>query len=267
MSHVPLPDILTRILNRKREEVAAARLHTPVEALREQLADAPTLRPFIDALQQTAAAGNPAVIAEIKRASPSLGIIRTEFDPPAIAAQYERNGASALSVLTDNDFFQGDSAFLVAARTACSLPVIRKDFIIDEYQIVESRVLGADAVLLIVAALNDAQFKHLYTCARDLGMDVLIEVHDTHELKRALAVNSKMIGINNRNLRTFTTRLETTLELKKQVPAGITIVTESGIKNANDVARMRAAHIDCFLVGEAFMREPDPGVALKKLFF
>lgn len=266
MSSAPLPDILTTILARKHEEIAAARQIAPIEALRETIAHLPPPRPFTAALRQRVALGAPAVIAEIKRASPSLGLIRADFDPPAIAASYEAAGAAALSVLTDRDFFQGDPAYLAAARKACRLPALRKDFIVDEYQVVEARALGADALLLIVAALDDTTFQTLYAAARGLGMDVLIEVHDADELRRALAVKPNLIGINNRNLRTFVTRLETTLELAGTIPPEILVVTESGIRTPADVARMRSADINAFLVGEAFMRAADPGAALRELF-
>lgn len=266
MSSAPLPDILTTILARKHEEIAAARKIAPIDALRETIAHLPPPRPFTPALRQRVALGAPAVIAEIKRASPSLGLIRADFDPPGIAACYEAAGAAALSVLTDRDFFQGDPAFLSSARQACGLPALRKDFTVDEYQVVEARALGADAILLIIAALDEATFRALYDAARALSMDVLIEVHDADELRRALAVQPDMIGINNRNLRTFVTRLETTLELVATIPPEILVVTESGIRTPADVARMRAADVHAFLVGEAFMRAADPGAALRDLF-
>jgi indole-3-glycerol phosphate synthase len=223
-------------------------------------------RGFRAALQERLDAGRPAVIAEIKKASPSKGLLREDFDPAAIARGYAAHGAACLSVLTDVDFFQGADAYLQQAREACSLPVLRKDFVIDVYQIEESRALGADCILLIVSALDDAQLRHLYRQARHLGMDVLVEVHDLAELERALALGADLIGINNRSLRSFETRIETTLELRAAVPEGVLLVTESGIHEPADVARLLAAGVHAFLVGEAFMRAPDPGEALTRLF-
>lgn len=265
-------DILQRILDRKAEEIAARSARVPIDALRARLADAPPLRGFAAAVDAKRAAGLPAVIAEVKKASPSKGVIRADFDPPAIARSYEAGGAACLSVLTDIDFFQGADAYLQQARAACALPVLRKDFTVDAYQIVEARVLGADCILLIVSALDDAQLSSLYREAMAIGLDVLVEVHDAEELARALALPAvdgrlPLIGVNNRNLRTFEVSLDTSLALKAAMPQGRALVTESGISSRDDVERMRAAGIDAFLVGESFMREPDPGVALQRLFF
>jgi indole-3-glycerol phosphate synthase len=212
-------------------------------------------------------AGRPAVIAEVKKASPSKGVIRESFEPAQIAQQYAQNGATCLSVLTDRDYFMGDERYLVEARAACPLPVIRKDFIVAPYQVYEARAIGADAILLIMAALDDVAFRSLHQCATDLGMDVLIEVHDALELERAMAIQPAMIGINNRDLRTFDTRLETTIALLDRIPEGVLVVTESGIHHRADVEKMQQAGVNAFLVGEAFMREPDPGQALARLFF
>jgi indole-3-glycerol phosphate synthase len=265
-------DILQRILDRKAEEIAERSARVPLDALRARLADAPPARGFAAALDAKRAAGSPAVIAEIKKASPSKGVIRPDFDPPAIARSYEAAGAACLSVLTDVDFFQGADAYLQQARAACALPVLRKDFTVDPYQIVEARVLGADCILLIVAALDDAQLSSLYREAMTLGLDVLVEVHDGDELQRALALpaidgREALIGVNNRNLRTFEVSLDTTLSLLAAMPPGRPLITESGIATRDDVARMRDAGIDGFLVGESFMRDPDPGAALQRLFF
>lgn len=268
MNTVPgtVPDILQRILARKREEIdLRSRLlaRSDLSAL-AAVAEAP--RGFRSALKQRVDAGQSAVIAEIKKASPSRGVLRADFDPVSIARSYAVHGAACLSVLTDVDFFQGADAYLQQARAACDLPVLRKDFVIDLYQVEESRALGADCILLIVAALGDADLGRLYRQARHLGMDVLVEVHDRGELERALALGADLIGINNRDLRSFETRLETTLELLDEVPDGVLLVTESGIHDAADVSRMRAAGVYAFLVGEAFMRSPEPGTALTRLF-
>ncbi|HEX7328400.1 MAG TPA: indole-3-glycerol phosphate synthase TrpC [Casimicrobiaceae bacterium] len=259
-------DILAQIVAAKRDEVAAARAARPPADVERAAAEAPPPRGFAAALAAKIAAGAPAVIAEIKRASPSRGLLREGFDPAAIAASYERAGAACLSVLTDRSFFQGAPEHLVEARAACRLPVLRKEFVIDDYQVAESRALGADAILLIVAALDDATLASLAARARSLGMDVLVEVHDRAELERALALDSALIGINNRNLRTFAVSLHTTLELLPHVPPGRLVVTESGIVAQRDVAQMRRHDVNAFLVGEAFMRAPDPGAALTALF-
>ena len=250
--------ILERIVAAKQAEIAAAKKSTP----EVQLDGAPPLRDFVAALR----AKRPAVIAEIKRASPSKGLLRENFDPAAIARSYEKAGAACMSVLTDREFFQGAPEHLSAARAACALPTLRKDFVIDPYQVRESRALGADCILLIVACLEDAQLRELERAALELGMAVLVEVHDGVELERALHLKTPLIGINNRNLRTFETRLDTTLGLLPRVPKGRIVVTESGILSPQDVAQMRAQGVDTFLVGEAFMRAADPGAALRQLF-
>jgi indole-3-glycerol phosphate synthase len=224
------------------------------------------VRNFEDALRARIAAGRAAVIAEIKKASPSRGVLRERFDPPAIARSYEHAGAACLSVLTDRQYFQGAPEFLTAARAACALPALRKDFIVDEYQIAEARALHADAILLIVAALDDARLAALEACAADFGLAVLVEVHDAAELERALRLATRLVGVNNRNLRTFDVSLATTLELLPRIPAGRLVVTESGILAPPDVATMRAHGVHAFLVGEAFMRAEDPGAALAALF-
>jgi len=259
-------DILAKILTTKAEEVIAAQVARPFAALDREARAAGAPRGFANALRKRIESGSAAVVAEVKRASPSKGLLRPQFDPASIAASYERAGATCLSVLTDQPFFQGAPEFLVAARAACALPVLRKEFIVDEYQIVESRALGADAVLLIVAALDDARLAALEACARGYGMDVLVEVHDAGELDRALALATPLIGINNRNLRTFHVSLHTTIELLSRVPHDRIIVTESGILARRDVAQMRRHGVNAFLVGEAFMRAPDPGAALTALF-
>ncbi len=263
----PPGDILERILARKREEIAARESREARDSVVARARAASPARGFVDALRRRIAAGEAGVIAEIKKASPSKGVIREDFDVVGIAAGYEQGGAACLSVLTDRDFFQGHEDYLVAARAACALPVIRKDFVIDGYQVDESRALGADCILLIVAALDDGALARLYADALGYGMDVLVEVHDRAELERALALEPELVGINNRNLRTFETRLETTLDLLDAIPATSLVVTESGIHTREDVARMRAAGVHAFLVGEAFMRQPDPGAALRSLFF
>ena len=261
-----MSDILQRILARKADEVRERSARTPPRELAARIADAPLPRGFRAALQARIAAGQPAVIAEVKKASPSQGVIRADFDPAAIARSYAAGGAACLSVLTDVDFFQGADAYLVAARANCRLPVLRKDFVIDEYQIYEARALGADCILLIVAALGDDQLSEFAARARDLGMDALIEAHDAHELERALKTSAPLIGINNRDLRTFATSLDTTLRLRERVPADRLLVTESGIHAPADVTRMRAAGVHAFLVGEALMRALDPGAELARLF-
>jgi indole-3-glycerol phosphate synthase len=260
------PDILARILKRKAEEIAERSAAVPLAELPPRVVDASPVRPFADALAQRIAQGQAGVIAEVKKASPSKGVIRPDFDPAAIAMSYERGGATCLSVLTDQDFFQGSDAYLQTARAACSLPVLRKDFLIDPYQVYEARTLGADCVLLIVAALNDSQLQELHQLSGELGMDALVEVHDRAELERALQLGARLIGINNRDLRSFETRLETTLDLLEAIPEDRLVITESGIHTPADVQRMRAAGVHGFLVGEAFMRAEDPGARLHELF-
>jgi indole-3-glycerol phosphate synthase len=261
-----MPDILHRILARKAEEVAERSARLPLARLVARSAELPPPRGFVAALQAKVAAGRPAVIAEIKRASPSRGVIRADYDPAAIARAYARAGAACLSVLTDEDFFQGRDAHLAQARDACELPVLRKDFVIDPWQVHEARAIGADAILLIVAALDDAALRELSQLAQSLGLAVLVEVHDEPELERALALPTPLVGINNRDLRTFETSLETTLRLRALVGAGRMVVSESGIHAPADVERLRAAGVGAFLVGEAFMRATDPGVELARLF-
>jgi len=262
-----MSDILDTILARKREEIAQRSGRTPLELLQARIADAPRVRPFAAAIASKIDAGEPAVIAEVKKASPSRGVIRADFDPAGIARSYQAGGAACLSVLTDVDFFQGADAYLQQARAACTLPVLRKDFTIDAWQVYESRVLGADCVLLIVAALEDGQLAELTTLALGLGMDVLVEVHDIDELERALQAPAPLLGINNRNLRSFEVSLDTTLGMQHAVPRDRILVTESGIGSPADVQRMRAAGVAAFLVGQAFMRDADPGTALRRLFF
>ena len=261
-----LNDVLKRILARKQEEVAERRERVSLFELKARLSGAPPVRGFADAVAAKLQAGLPAVIAEVKTASPSKGVIRPDFDPAAIARSYEAGGAACLSVLTDIDFFQGSDAYLQQARAACSLPVLRKDFVVDAWQLHEARVLGADCVLLIAAALDDVQLAEFAFIADELGMDVLVEVHDLDELERALPIPARLLGINNRNLRTFEVSLQNTLDLKDMVPADRVLVTESGILAPADVALMRGAGVHAFLVGEAFMRQPDPGRALSDLF-
>ena len=261
-----MDDILQRILARKADEIAERSARTTLDKLRSRCADASPPRGFVDALRTKIGAGQAAVIAEVKKASPSQGVIRANFDPATIARSYEAGGAACLSVLTDIDFFQGADAYLRAARDACTLPVLRKDFTVDAYQVYEARVLGADCILLIVAALDDATLVGLSELAHKLGMDVLVEAHDEAELTRALTTPARLIGINNRNLRTFQTSLDTTLNLRDRVPADRLLVTESGIHSRADVQRMRGADIHAFLVGEAFMRAHDPGAELRRLF-
>jgi indole-3-glycerol phosphate synthase len=255
--------ILERILEVKRAEVAATRGRSTVAEMRARARDAGPVRDFVGALR----ARKPAVIAEIKKTSPSRGVLRERFDPAAIAQSYEKAGAACISVLTDEHFFHGSAVHLVQARSACALPALRKDFVVDPLQVFESRAFGADCILLIVACLSPAQMSEFEALAQSLGMAVLVEVHDAAELEAALQLRTPLIGINNRNLKTFDTRLETTLGLLAAVPAGRLIVTESGILSAADVARMRAAGVEAFLVGEAFMRATDPGAALSSLFF
>lgn len=261
------PDILVKILKRKQEEIAERSAKIPL-AIMQQLAEAADpVRGFVDSLARRIADGDAGVIAEIKKASPSKGLLREDFKPAEIAASYEQHGAACLSVLTDRDFFQGHEEFLQQARRACALPVIRKDFIIDPYQVFEARAISADCILLIVSALDDNQLEQLSQLAIQLGMDVLVEVHDVDELERALVLNLPLIGINNRNLRTFETSLDTTLNLLSRIPDGHIVITESGIHTPDDVKLMRDNKVNGFLVGEAFMRAEDPGLALGHLFF
>lgn len=262
-----MSDILQRILAVKAEEEAAAKQAKPVDALRAEAAHAPPVRDFVGAIRARIAAGEPAVIAEVKRASPSKGLLRDPFNPAEIAASYAAGGAACLSVLTDQQFFQGAHEHLVAARGACGLPVLCKDFVIDAYQVYEARAMGADCILLIAAALGPEIMEHLEEVAASLGLAVLVEVHNGDELDQALRLATPLVGINNRNLRTFETRLETTLELLDRIPPDRIVITESGILCLEDVARMREAGVDAFLVGEAFMRAPDPGTELRHLFF
>jgi len=261
-----MADILQKILARKSGEIAERRARVTLDELSRRAATAPPVRGFANAIRNRMSTGQPAVIAEIKKASPSKGLLRADFHPAEIAKSYAAGGATCLSVLTDIDFFQGADEYLLQARAACALPVLRKDFTIDPYQVVEARSLGADCILLIVAALNDALLQELSDAANRLGMDVLVEVHDGAELERAMKLDARLIGINNRNLRTFDTRLETTLDLLSRIPQGRIVVTESGIHAPADVDRMRAAGVHAFLVGEAFMKAPDPGIKLRELF-
>lgn len=266
MSMNGTPDILRKILARKAQEITERAARQPLAELKRQVTVAPSARDFLRAIQNRLAAGQPAVIAEIKKASPSKGLLRADFRPAVIAQSYASHGATCLSVLTDEDFFQGRNAHLQEARSACALPVLRKDFTLDPYQVYEARTLGADAILLIVAALDDVKMRELSALALELGMDVLVEVHDEPELERALKLDTPLIGINNRNLRTFDTRLETTLELLQKIPSDRVVVTESGIHAPEDVARLRAGGVHVFLVGEAFMKADNPGRKLQELF-
>ncbi len=264
------PDILKKIIARKFEEIQERSVVDSWDSLKERATHASPVRGFIRGLQAKLEGGESAVIAEIKKASPSKGVLREGFFPAEIAKSYEVGGAACLSVLTDADYFQGSEAFLLGARAACALPVLRKDFMVDKYQVYEARVLGADCILLIVAALDDAKLQELAWLAQALGMDVLVEVHGEEELSRALVLNEQvplgMVGINNRNLRTFETSLSTTIELLEKVPDSLLVVTESGILGAEDVRLMREANVNAFLVGEAFMRKEEPGEALRTLF-
>lgn len=260
------PDILKRILARKVEEIDERHRQVDLQSLMERAAVTDTPRGFVASIERRIKQDQPAVIAEIKKASPSRGMLREDFDPAQIAASYEQGGAVCLSVLTDVDFFQGADSYLLQARAACKLPVLRKDFIIDPYQVYEARVLGADCILLIVAALGDAMLQELLGLAQSLGMDVLVEVHDREELERVLKIDAPLVGINNRNLRTFETSLNVTLELLKQIPADRIVVTESGIHAREDIALMRSNNVNVFLVGEAFMTAAEPGEKLAELF-
>ena len=261
-----MSDILEKIVAVKHQEVAAAQRRKPLAAVRADAESRVLTRDFVGAMRSKIAAGHPAVIAEIKKASPSKGVLREEFIPADIAQSYAEHGAACLSVLTDVEFFQGSVDFLKQARASCQLPVLRKDFMVDAYQIYESRAMGADAVLLIAACLDDAQMKDFEAIARNLDMAVLVEVHDQAELERALKLQTPLIGVNNRNLKTFEVSLDTTLFLRAQVPADRILVTESGIQTRDDVLRMGAAGVGAFLVGEAFMRASEPGEALASLF-
>ncbi|WP_153099294.1 indole-3-glycerol phosphate synthase TrpC [Paraburkholderia hayleyella] len=261
-----MSDILERIIQVKREEVRAAESSAPLEALR-LAASARDLRDFVGALRAKHTAGKAAVIAEVKKASPSKGVLREPFVPADIARSYAQHGAACLSVLTDVQFFQGSVAYLEQARAACELPVLRKDFIIDAYQVLEARAMGADAVLLIAAALDTPQMQDLEAFAHSLGLAVLVEVHDRHELDQALTLKTPLIGINNRNLRTFETSIETTIGMLGAIPDDRIVVTESGILTRADAEQLRAADVQTFLVGEAFMRAADPGAELARLFF
>ena len=261
-----MSDILQKILAVKREEVAAAQAAKPLAALRAEAEAQPPPRDFLGAVREKVGRRETAVIAEIKKASPSKGVIRADFRPGEIAASYAAHGAACLSVLTDRPFFQGAPEYLVEARAACALPVLRKDFIVDAYQVVEARTMGADCILLIVAALDLPRMRELEALAHDLGMAVLVEAHDAAELDLALQLKTPLIGINNRNLRTFEVSLETTLSQLDRIPADRIVVTESGILAPADVALMRGCGVNAFLVGEAFMRAPEPGLALQALF-
>ncbi len=263
-----IPDILTRILKTKTEEIAQRSAAMPLGEISARVKDLAAPRGFVNAVEARVAAGEAAVIAEIKKASPSKGVIREHFVPGEIAASYEAGGATCLSVLTDVEYFQGADEYLAEAKSACALPVLRKDFCVDTWQVYESRLVGADCILLIVAALGDAALMELSGLALDLGMDVLVEVHDADELERALALRLPLLGINNRDLRTFDTSLDTTSSLLDLIPAdaGHTVVTESGIHTREDVSRMRSENVNAFLVGEAFMRAVDPGAQLSELF-
>ncbi|HIO91272.1 MAG TPA: indole-3-glycerol phosphate synthase TrpC [Leucothrix mucor] len=261
------PDILKRIVKRKYEEITEREALKSIDQLKEEIPNASALRPFVGAMQANLTANKSAIISEIKKASPSKGVMRENFNPAEIAISYEKAGASCLSVLTDKDFFQGSEAYLQEARSACKLPVIRKDFILEPYQVYEARAMGADCILLIVSILDDDNLQSLYTLACELGMDVLIEVHDKEELLRSLPLGATLVGINNRNLRTFETSLDTTIDLLPLIPEDRIVVTESGIHTADNVEKMRSSNVNAFLVGEAFMRVDDPGSELNKLFF
>jgi indole-3-glycerol phosphate synthase len=261
-----MADILTRILEVKRREIAEARTRLPLDAVELAARDADPPRGFERAMRAKIAAGRPAVIAEIKRASPSQGLIRADFDPARIAASYERNGAACLSVLTDREFFQGSREDLRMARAACALPVIRKDFIIDPYQVFEARSWGADCILLIMDAAPDGELVRLERLAHDLGMDVLVESHDGAQLDRALRLSTPLVGINNRDLRTFRTSLDTTIGLLDRIPVGRLAVTESGVSTPEDVSRLKKSNVNAYLVGGAFMAAHEPGTELARLF-
>ncbi len=261
------PDILIKILDRKREEIAERSAIVSIDDLKQQCAGADTVRGFIQAIENKLSNNESAVISEIKKASPSKGLLREDFNPAEIAKSYAEHGAACLSILTDKDYFQGHEDYLKQARAACDLPVIRKDFIIDPYQVYEARAIDADCILLIVAALDDETLHALFTLAKGLGMDVLMEVHDEQEMARALKTKARLIGVNNRNLRTFDTSLDTTLRMLNMVSDNHILVTESGIHSIDDVQLMRDSGVNSFLVGEAFMRAENPGEKLAELFF
>jgi indole-3-glycerol phosphate synthase len=261
-----MSDILTEILDVKLDEVSRARRHRSLASLREEAEHSGPVRPFLGAMRAALGRGDAAVIAEIKKASPSKGVLRERFVPEEIARDYAEHHATCLSVLTDRLFFQGSGEFLKEARGACSLPALRKDFMIDLYQVYESRALGADCILLIVAALDPGLMRELEACAGELGLDVLVEVHNALELEAALALKTPLLGVNNRDLRTFETRLETTIDLLPQIEPQRIVVTESGVRTRDDVLRMRSHGVHAFLVGEAFMRADQPGVELERLF-
>jgi len=266
-NQAPSADILAEIVEHKRGEVKSRITRMPLAKIERQLKRAPKVRDFAGALLRRIGQGDPAVIAECKKASPSRGLIREDYDPQAIARSYAAGGATCLSVLTDEKYFKGSDDHLVTARGACQLPVIRKDFVIDPYQVYEARALGADCILLIVACLDDATLQELADIATRLGMDALLEVHDRTELERALRLRLPLIGINNRDLRRFVTDIETTIGLLKDVPDDRVVVTESGIHTSEDVDKLRSHGVNAFLVGEAFMRAPEPGAMLQQLFF
>jgi indole-3-glycerol phosphate synthase len=260
------PDVLKKIVRRKAEEVAERSAAISLREITERVELASPVRDFVGAMEAKIVAGKSAVIAEVKKASPSKGIIRPDFDPAAIAADYAAHGAACLSVLTDVDFFQGSDEYLQQARAACDIPVLRKEFIIDAYQVYEARVIGADCILLIAACLGDAQLSDLSGLALHLGMDVLVEVHDAQELERILPLNLPLVGINNRDLRNFETSLQTTIGLLDKIPDDRIVVTESGIQSKDDIALMREHNVNAFLVGEAFMRAESPGARMEQLF-
>ena len=261
------PDILVKILDRKREEIKERSENVSIDDLKVKCGHADVVRGFIDSIERKISAGEPAIIAEIKKASPSKGVLREDFKPAEIAKSYAEHGAACLSILTDRDYFQGHEEFLMQARVSCELPVIRKDFIIDPYQVYEARAISADCILLIVSALDDENLQSLYDLATELGMDVLMEVHDKDEMERALKTGARLIGINNRNLRNFETSLDTTLSMLDMVTDDHILVTESGIHTKDDVQLMRDNNVNAFLVGEAFMRAEDPGEKLAELFY
>lgn len=261
-----MSNILEQILATKREEIDLRRTLVPEQQLLDKMADGHTPLGFVSALQRRASEQKPGVIAEIKKASPSKGVIRADFNPAAIATSYATANATCLSILTDEQYFQGHDDYLREVRQVVTLPLLRKDFTIDAYQVYEARAMGADCILLIVSALKPADLRDLYALAQSMGLDVLIEVHDAEELAIALTLGPDLIGINNRNLKTFNTNLETTIDLLSNIPAGVVVVTESGISTVADVSRMQANNVHCFLVGEAFMRATDPGQALSDLF-